>query len=307
MQSMLEELQLTGIPGIGTGGKVESWVNIKIDKDLPIRVSRYATALDEYIGKSTELDLHTKLEYLSNPIRKGRGKGAQAKLAIMILLQYLKEIRNNFDSSSAGFLFEDYIAGLLHSKKEGGKESADYIGEDGTTYQIKFYREDAGKIEINMKECDSYIIGVKYYNSVRIWIIEHKSDKSKYLGIAKRYKRAKKVNGVKIEGEYVKDYRFIDVKSIKEDLEPFEIRFDNIDNLIKEAGKQLKDIVSELYKSISDLNYNIETIITGVDSKEKFVGSDIDSYYTGAVNNISNIGTSIEAMKKDLKRRKYPL
>lgn len=289
IQSLLENLEM---PGMGSSGKVESWVNIKVDKDLPIRISRYATALDEYIGISN--DLHKKLEYLSDPLKKGKTKGVQAKLSIMILLQYLKEIKNNFDASSAGLLFEDYIAGLLHSRKQGGQGHADYIDDTGKTYQIKFYRESSGKIEINMTECDSYIVGVKYYNSIKVWIIEHKSDKDKYMGLADRFNRS---------GEFVKQYRFIDVKKIKDELEPFELGFNNIDRLIKQAGQQLKDSITKLYKAISEMNYNIETIITGVDKEKKSVGADIDSYYTGATDSIEIIGEQLESMHKDLKRK----
>ena len=163
--------EMIEMPGV-RGNKVEGWINIKIDRDLPIRVSRYAKALDQYVSAT---DLEAKLDILSKPIQSQMTYGPQCQLSIVILLQYLKEIKNNFESSSAGFLFEDYIAGLLHRKRKGGYSKTDFvgIGQYGQKehYQIKFYRYQTGKITLRGKMCDKYVIGLKGAETAFIWII----------------------------------------------------------------------------------------------------------------------------------------
>ena len=129
---IFEDIQ-DALPGI-VNGKVNSWVNIKIDNDLALRISRYAKAIDYY---SDRYEIEDKLEILSDPsIIDG---GIQYNLSVIMLLQYLKEIRTNFNSQTGGYLIEDYISGLLHLPKRVEDYKVVDLWDGRYKYQIKFY------------------------------------------------------------------------------------------------------------------------------------------------------------------------
>lgn len=288
---LLEDLNR--IPGV-SGKGVESWVNVKIDKDLPLRISRYATALDKYLSDAN--DLEGKLDFLSNPVVAGKPIGPQCKLSIMMLLQYLKEIRSNFDASSSGHLFEDYIAGLLHGRKLGGYGHADYEDSKGNTCQIKFYQFKAGKIDLNPKPCKYYIIGLKKADEVYIWIIDSKPGSKFHVDDLV-------VDVIDSAGRPKKQ---IDMKILKDEMihgteMPYVLSFTNINSIIKSIGEVLEDYIAKLYGEISELHYNIETIITGIDKNQKFIGSNIDKHYDKATKNIAKIQSNLTDVQKNLK------
>lgn len=288
-----EEIELPGM----SGDVVDSWVNIKVDKDLPIRISRYAKALDSFVKNGN--DLKGKLRILSNPTISRR-YGPQCKLSIVILLQYLKEIKNNFESSSAGFLFEDYIAGLLHRKRHGGYKNYDFRGVDGTC-QIKFYNTQKGQIKVNAELCDYYIVGLKNSNGANIWIIDNDGQFTIENYIVPYYYKDE-------NGDFTDEvaYRMINATLLKKEMDsgikqPYKLSFSNIDSIIVEVSKDIKKFVGELYDNISELNYNIETILTGVNKEQDIISSkEIEKYYSNSIKNIDNIESGVKNIKKDI-------
>jgi hypothetical protein len=297
IKSILEYLELPG----KHGRKVDSWINVKIDKDLDLRISRYTYAMDKYAKPISLIQqndifelLKKKFNILSNPT--SNQYGAQCKLSIILILQYLKEIRSNFDPSSSGFLFEDFIAGLLHSKKVGDNKNSYFTDINDKTYQIKFYKGSSYQIKINPDLCDYYIVGLKSQYEVRIWSILW--DQESPDG-----------NGTYVYGPDKLGKYHIDMTRIRNNENPEILSFKNIDNNIRTLSQNLRDFIEQLYDEISELNYNIETIITGV-NKENIVLKDIkeiDSYYMKSQTNISNIGQKVKDVTKEVERsiKKY--
>lgn len=298
------------LPGM-SGNKVTGWVNVKIDKDLPLRVSRYITSIEQFIpqnSNSIKEDLENKLKLLSNPRTRGVQVGPQAKLAIMILLQYLNEVKTRFEASSAGYLFEDYIAGLLHGERTGGYGNSDYEDDNGSTYQIKFIRYAANSIDISSvrdpeRNFDYYIVGLKSEDSVFIWIIDSTPNNiSQFNASDYIIHDPDNVNRkLKIDTGKLKSHKIYGVDGVRK--LPYELKFDKLDRIIRDVGKELEFYVSTLYDRISDLHYNIETIITGTDKKSNFVGKNIDAYYDDAVDNIDDIKKKLDLVKKDIKHK----
>jgi len=306
--SLLEELDLPGIhytPGGRSGvgeRRVDSWINVKADKDLHLRVSRYTRALDAYnnITQNNIDGLKERLKILSNPHVRG---GVQLKLSMVLLLQYLKEIKSNFDSSSAGFLLEDYIAGLLHSSKKGDNKTADFVDSDGKTYQIKFYKEKSGQISINPILCDYYIIALKYAtdNTIRIFIIKP-GEGLDSKGIPYIYVRGNDDDFIDTKKKGAP--KWIDMTRVKDEVKPIILEISNLDENIKRLSDDLKTYISSLYDSISSLNYNIETIITGVDKDNKVIKpSEIDNYYSDAGRDIDSITKHLADVKSEVKTK----
>lgn len=287
-----EELEYPGLQFDKNKRIVQSWVNVKIDSDLPLRISRYARALDEYVNSK---DLKSKLDILSSP--DSAKYGSQCKLSIVILLQYLKEIKSNFDPSSSGYLFENFIAGLLHAKKAGNYTSHDFIEEDGTKCQIKFYREKTPNIIVNHKNLvDKYIIGLKGKDEANIWIIDKNGEFKIEDYLIEEYDDEDNLVKATIDVSALRSLKKWD--PIKK---PFTLKFDNVEKIIESVSEGLSQMVETLYDNISELNYNIETIITGVNKEKELVNlDDMDIYYTNSMENMKKIDKEIKDVKKTI-------
>lgn len=187
------------------------WVNIKIDEKLFIRMAKYVTALDTVLTNDRDkYDLYKKLEILSNIdsyIQK-INIDIQTKISIITLLQYINEIKSQFNPSSAGFLLEGFLAALIHGKKVSGNRPADITNRQAPQlpseptedddenkeklsykdldavdfetssgsmnkikYQIKLYKKES-TIKIKMNSiCDYYVICLKDGNIFDIHIL----------------------------------------------------------------------------------------------------------------------------------------
>lgn len=295
---IFEDIQ-DALPGI-VNGKVNSWVNIKIDNDLALRISRYAKAIDYY---SDRYEIEDKLEILSDPsIIDG---GIQYNLSVIMLLQYLKEIRTNFNSQTGGYLIEDYISGLLHLPKRVEDYKVVDLWDGRYKYQIKFYSSKTNKEEDKEEKeektaghisglieykggCDYYIIAIKKDNFIYIWVLSKNT----------------------IKNVLTKSGR-ISISKIDKTYEPVgKIDLSKIDHKIKKITKGIQDKLEKLYESISSLNYNIETIITGVDKYNNIVKDieDLDLYYDSSEKDIHNIGENLKKVKGIIKgsiKRKF--
>jgi hypothetical protein len=262
------------LPGITKDKTVDSWVNIKIDRDLHLRISRYIRAVE---NNSNRYDITAKLDLLTN---YNKIKSSNGKMAIMIIMQYLKEIKNNFDGSPAGFLFEDFLAGLVHRQKISGNKPADFELDEGKykgTYQVKFINHSTSQISLKLN-CDYYIIGIKNNNKASIYFYNIKE-------MGKHIHTNEKGN------------TFIKHSELKN--KPYVIDFSKIDFIIEEIAEKLKEYVSNIFEEVSDLQYNIETIITGVDKNRKVIDlNKIDTYYNNVNNNSKIIHDNLKEIKK---------
>lgn len=289
-----EELEYPGLQFDKDKRIVQSWVNVKIDSDLPLRISRYARALDEYVNSK---DLNSKLDILSSP--DSAKYGSQCKLAIVVLLQYLKEVKSNFDPSSSGYLFENFIAGLLHAKKAGGYTSHDFIEEDGTKCQIKFYREKTPNIIVNHKNLvDKYIIGLKSETKADIWIIDKNGQFKIEDYLILEEDENEFITKAMIDITKLRNLRNT---SILESDKPYTLKFDNVEKIIESVSEGLSKMIEALYDNISELNYNIETIITGVNKEKQIVSlDDMDKYYNDSMKNMKEIDKEIRDVKRTI-------
>jgi hypothetical protein len=123
--------------------RLSGWVNVKVDEQLFIRVAKYVNALDTLLDSQRErYDLYKKLEILSKVDTKLNSSiDIQTKIAVITLLQYINEIKGQFNPSSAGFLLEGFLAALIHGKKVSGNKAADITGRQ-TPNEIEPLPED---------------------------------------------------------------------------------------------------------------------------------------------------------------------
>jgi hypothetical protein len=339
------------LPGISSDQTVKSWVNTKIDNDLDIRVSRYAKAIDSLISSKDSKNISAKLSVLEQ-FTDNLGnvdQGIRSKIAIIILLQYLRELKANFDGSSSGFLFENYIAGLVHESKTPGNKVED-LELNNYKFQMKFVLfktsdikissiEQKNKILINGEDpCHYYIIGLKDEDRVLIWIlgddityfnkksplIEPNYKLSKYLldpikvidNNELKYKDL--LNKKNIEDITLDDVdKIIDISKLKNTIKrkkynknkglgqitkldgaPYIIDFTNMDTIFTNVTKGIKKSIEDVFENLSDLHYNIETIMTGI-NKFREKQKDIDQTYSYIENNTKEIINNLKNIKND--------
>jgi hypothetical protein len=124
--------------------RLSGWVNVKIDEQLFIRVAKYVNALDTLLDDQRhKYDLYKKLEILSKvDTRLNSSVNIQTKIAVITLLQYINEIKGQFNPSSAGFLLEGFLAALIHGKKVSGNKAADITGRQTPNEQTNSLPED---------------------------------------------------------------------------------------------------------------------------------------------------------------------
>lgn len=307
----------------------KGWVNVKIDNDIMLRMSRYVPALDRLMSKleksAYKFDLHQKIEVLSqiDTYLNNEKITIQEKISVITLLQYLNEIVNNFNASSSGFLFEYYLATLIHGNiNNKGNDaygpvdisSADLSksyteieptrfsvasGSKKLTYQIKLYKKpnerknfipnipgekfkvNKSDIEINLMEgkmCDFYVICLKNGNSsIDIHILSGRDEDistsyhitNKDLSVVER-NTGKTIREVFDDnGVLIRKYVLINTSKLRNDNMNIVLPISNIDDKIERCGDNIKERIESLYNNLSDLHYDIDAMVSGVDRDKR--------------------------------------
>jgi hypothetical protein len=269
------------------------WVNVKIDKNLKLRLRRYVEVLDRYLissgrfVESDKEDLFKKIDALSNYDLIMKNASVQEKLSLVTILQYFKEIRENFNASTSGFLIENLIEALIHGHALSDMSKTDVLvrkkevetkGIKGIKYQIKLY-EEMSDCEVSFppeikERCDYYVIAYKSTDGVEFSILDGKNEKdeSYILNFARPIVRVPKEQP-ELKGRIVRfkdnrtktgPYLVIDPKIINNKFKfKRKIYFQKIDEVIKSCGDDIQSTITNLYNNISELEYLCETIITG--------------------------------------------
>jgi hypothetical protein len=318
----------------------KGWVNVKIDNQIGVRLRKYVKSLDAFLisvgsmRPSDKLDLFKKIDALSNAdqlITKNTKVGIQAKLSIVTILQYLNEIKYNFNPSSSGFLMEELIAALVHAKVKNDYSPYDLIGRkskisaEGLSYQIKFYDKnsscDIDFPEETSKRCDYYVIALKDNLTISVSIFDgkHENDSSYICKFAKPkgYGPKKTKFGISPDRRDQTDiFRFIEPKKeggIRKryiTLDPSESRYNDfqftrkidlskIDSLIKSCGDNIQKSIKNLFDNISALEYHSESILTGYEYDLKDVTIDLAKQKADEA--IENISKEIEGLSTMIK------
>lgn len=290
------------IPILPTG-----WVNVKLDMEVCKKVRRYSKRLgrgsahDSFMSKLSELDTIGDVKLDSR-----RGKtGIQKKMSIIILLHYINELKDFFTPSSSGFLFESFLTGLIPNARVVDNNGASDIEADGKKYQIKLldhlfpdadpcYRKDGSSKMFFPVELDYYVIGLKYADRIEIYILDGKDENQpNYFGNfltpgGKDGKR--KIRGIGTRGG--KGYLSLDYAPYR-----YSINLLEIDNRIDSIAKDLRNTLGSLYENLSKFQYNVETIITGVNEKGNIIsGEEFARNSSDAAKNIIEMDRELESL-----------
>lgn len=269
------------------------WVNVKIDMEVLKRVQRYSKKLGTSLGHQGFLSKLNLLSRISNErlsvVSTKKTSTIQQQMSAVILLHYINEIKDFFHPSSSGFLFESFIAGMIpNSKVREDNSSIDVIsGTD--TYQIKLLDVIGNKpIKVAFKKVDNkdialdyYILALKSATKIDIYIINNNGplDDASWQNCSRQ-----------IGNSY-----FFYPKDIR-DMEPITLNLDRIEDKIELIAHDLKKTLGNLYSEISDLQYNVETILVGVDQKGEILNED------SFTNTQTNIGTNLDIIRREVEQ-----
>lgn len=284
------------VPILPTG-----WVNVKIDMEVLKKVRRYAKSLGtqnnngytsfisklEDIQRISSRDLRYSKksgEVLASSFNKKR-ETIQKEMSVIILLHYINEIKDFFTPGSSGFLFESFLAGFIPNSKVVEDNGVADVTADGVSYQMKLYGYLSSTIPVTLNDdIDYYIVGIKHPQKIDIYII--KRDTVPAIQISSGFSMSRMTSNANIK--------------------KFSFELLNIEERIASIAKGLKKSLDFLYTQLSEFQYNIETIVTGVDENGDLVveNDEFDRYKSRAIYNVENMSKELDSLVKSVKVEK---
>jgi hypothetical protein len=296
------------IPIMPTG-----WINVKVDMEIVKRVKRYAKTLgtnnrghESFLSKLSEFERLSTQTRSQQYISRLKRNTIQKEMSAILLLHYINEIKDFFNPSQGGFLFESFVAGLIPDSRVKEDNSPVDIRTSTERYQLKFVDSKAGYVDVTKDVepgrswLEHYMIALKYVDRIDLYIIDGRVLEQRYndgtLGNLITPGGAK--SGPKFSMSKV--MVVTDTNLVKK----FTIELTDIDGRIKNLGESLKLSLKELYDELSKFQFNVETIITGVNEKGKIIRDQLefDVYHLSAEKNISNLANHLKRLVSDINK-----
>lgn len=269
------------------------WVNVKIDMEVIKKIKRFSKSFSRRNGIEGFKD---RLEALSKDVKyrsTRTTKTIQRELSAVMMLHHLNELKTHFDPSSAGFLFESYVAGLIPGSSVKEDNSAiDLVDNRGNTYQIKLV-DSASGIAIKKNDGDYlsyYIIAYKYADKVRLFILNGENNRDV------NYVENFKTPSENFSDATLKKYNPSNCDFV------FDLSLVNIQDKIDNISKGLKGILDTLYNNLSEFQYNVESILTGVDEEGNILEiEEFDDLEQRSINNVSIMKNELSSLVSSIR------
>lgn len=300
------------------------WVNIKVDLEVVKRVRRYARTLgtntkghQSFLDKLEEFQKFSSLKRDESYIRRLKRGRIQKEMSCILLLRYIDEIKDFFNPSQSGFLLESFISGLIPNARTKEDNSPVDIKTSTDRYQLKFVDFKAEYIDIvrdlDGSLLDYYILAIKYVDKIEIFVvsgqemtrrIEAETPMRFVTAGLKKVKPGEPVPVVREVGTQRFSMKYLTPITDESILNRFTIDLTNIEGRISNLGESLKENLDKLYSELSDFQYNVETITTGITQDGKVIKdqSEFDVFHLKAERNITNIGVSLKDLVADINR-----
>lgn len=293
------------------------WVNVKVDMEVIKRVRRYSIGLSPESDGNTSVDSFLEklksLDRISNKaleVRKSNRRDIQQQMSAIILLHYINEIKTFFNPATAGCLFESFLGGLIPDAKvtdDNGKADISVTTPNGEIgYQVKLYGSDTTNITIALKEggipLDYYLICIKKSDMIIIYVLNSVDPRS-----ASYYEKFKseprKGESKSFSMSKISNSTDLNIRNSTR----FSISVTNLEQRIADLGAGLKTSLDELYHELSKFQYNVESIITGVDEDTKKV---MDNYKFAQISNsarknVENMKGMLESLISNIRNPNY--
>ena len=298
------------------------WINVKVDMEIVKRVKRYAKTLgtnnrghESFLSKLNEFERLSTQTRSQQYISRLKRNTIQKEMSAILLLHYINEIKDFFNPSQGGFLFESFIAGLIPDSRVKEDNSPVDIRTSTERYQLKFVDSKAGYVDVT-KDVDPgrsawleyYMIALKYVDRIDLYVVDGRVLEQRYNdgtigdlitpGGRPDPTTGKVKSGPKFSMSKV--MAVTDTTLVKK----FTIELTDIDGRIKNLGESLKLSLKELYDELSKFQFNVETIITGVNEKGQIIRDQLefDVYHLSAEKNISNLANHLKRLVSDINK-----
>ncbi len=150
---------------------------------------------------------------------------------------------------------------------------------EGKSYQLKLYDSLTENVPINASDkLDYLLIGLKYPNKIVLFVLG--GEECDWRDFTRTTDSGSRVN----------------VRTITNSVEVprFTFEISNIEEKIKNIAKGLKESLDDLYSELSQFQYNVESIVSGVDKEGKVLDD------TAFLVTERNSQINIENMRKQL-------
>lgn len=296
------------------------WVNVKIDMEIVKRVRRYAKTLgtntkghQSFIDKLNEfqkLSTQTRLEKNVKRLKRGT---IQKEMSCILLLHHINEIKDFFNPSQSGFIFESFIGGLIpNSRVKEDNSPVDIKTTIGDRYQLKLIDMNSEYVDITKDNdlgrsdyLEYYMISLKYVNKIEILIIDgvelekriNDNKTGDYLTKGESRDKTKQATPRFKVSQFLSS---TDTSLVNK----YTIELTDIEGRIQNLGENLKRNLDELYQELSQFQYNVETIITGVNEKGQAIRdqSQFDVYHIKAEDNIKKLANHLTNLVSDINK-----
>ena len=305
------------IPIMPTG-----WVNVKIDMEIVKRVKRFAKNLgtnnrghESFISKLAEFEKLSGMTRSQQYISRLKRATIQKEMSTILLLHHINEVKDFFNPSQSGFLFESFIAGLIPDSRVKEDNSPVDIRTTKDRYQLKFVDFKTAYVDVtkDISEGKSawlehYMIALKYVDKIELYILDGAELERRYDSGTLRDLITAGGKPDPVTGKVKSGPKFSMSKVIATSdptlIKKFTIGLTNIEGRISNLGESLKQSLDELYQELSRFQFNVETIITGVNEKGKVIRdqTEFDVYYILAEKNIQNLKGHLERLVTDINK-----
>jgi hypothetical protein len=270
------------------------YVQVKIDKHVSEKVDKLVYGM----GFNERSNLRAKISFLSDPLKWKNSPldpntllTVQNKISAIILLDYLAEIKENFNPTTSGFLFESFFAGIIGGHVVDDNTKVDvYLPGKGPyrskNYQLKLFDEktlydlnkkSGGKTALQniingmpIGQQNFIFIGLKRENEIETYLIPLNEEFEELIeregfdqpkitpSLLRKFKKHKAYH---VGVEDIFQTRTIEYLGT--------LKFGDFTSKINSVKKDLGDSLKETWESIKKLHDEVEGMVTGVSSKRR--------------------------------------
>lgn len=287
------------------------WVNVKIDMEVIKKIRRYSAGITHKMGIEGFKERLSVIGRTDIKLRKRSSETIRREMSAIMMLHYLNELKTHFDPSSSGFLFESYIAGLITgSIVKEDNSPIDVEDKQGNRYQVKlldFENFKSGIITVEGEYLEYYIVGLKYADKVKVFLLNGIDKESEnYVGkfrVRPTKTRAKENKPAQYNHSYAFSYSYFKKYQDTTNYFVYDLHILGIRERIDKIAKGLKNTLDSLYKNLSSFQFNVETILTGVDEKGNILsGREFDNIQKESLFNINEMKTELDSLIGIVKR-----
>jgi hypothetical protein len=142
--------------------------------------------------------------------------------------------------------------------------------------------------------CDFYVICLKDGDKIEVHILNGKDINDEHF-IGGKYAVVDRITGTTNKMDGNTPIVIINTNKLRNNNLVRKLNVGNIDQLIKSCGDSVQDSIRRVYDSLSELHFDIDTLVTGVDKNRERIG--IDAAKSKADNTIKQITKEITDLK----------